>query len=154
MKKISILCLAILVSVVVFLADMTKKNELSHEDEIMIRKLHDTFEKTLMEADWDTLIEFYAEDAVRMRPNEPAVVGRESILSELKSFDTLSWEHRERPIKIIEGRDDLAFVWSIYKGEGNYEGNQFSNSGGFLQVFRKQKDGTWKVVLNIWSYDK
>ncbi len=153
MKKKIILCLAILLQVVIFLAGTIQKNMLSQEDEKTIRNLHNAYEKSLIEVDWNVLIEFYAEDAVRMRPNEPVVVGKESILAELKSFD-LSWEHGERPIKIIEGRGDLAFVWSIYKGKGEFKGSPFSNSGGFLQVFRKQQDGAWKIVCNIWSYDK
>ena len=57
-------------------------------------------------------------------------------------------------LKIIEGRDDLAFTWSIYKGKGKKNGKSFKNGAVMLTVFRKQQDGKWKIVCDIWSYDK
>lgn len=154
MKKSIVLFLIILLSVGIFLECSIQQNMLSQEDIKVIRNLHDVYEKFVVEADWNSVIEFYAEDSVRMRPGEPAVIGKEAILAKLKSFNGMSWEYRERPIKIIEGRGDLAFVWSIYKGKGEYGGHSFSNSGGFLQVFRQQHDGTWKIIIDVWSYDE
>jgi ketosteroid isomerase-like protein len=129
---------------------------LSQEDEKAIRHMHDEFEKSFLNPGWaTTMIEFYAKDSIQMPPNESIVSGREAIRARFDSFEgNLSWEYRERPIKIIEGRDDLAFTWSIYKGKGKHNGKSFNNGAVMLTVFRKQKDGTWKIVCDIWSYDK
>ena len=155
MKKKIILCLAILLQVVIFLtANGIQKNKLSQENEKAIRNLHDAFEKSLIALDWEVLIEFYAEDAVQMPPNEPVVVGKESIQARFGNLKGISWEHRERHIKIIDGRDDLVFVWSTFKQSGEFNGSPFNNSGEMLQVYRKQSEGSWKIVCDVWSYDK
>jgi len=156
MKKTVVLCFVVLFSAVIFLTASVQENTLSKEDETAIRKLHDIYEKNFFTTDWtSTMIEFYAEDAVQMPPNKPVIAGKDSIQAQFESFQgNLSWEHRERPIKVIEGRDDLAFTWSIFKGKGKRNGESFSNGAAILTIFRKQKDGSWKIVCDIWSYDK
>jgi uncharacterized protein (TIGR02246 family) len=154
---IPVLCFSFLLPFVIFLlADASKDQMFSPKDEKAIRDLHDKFEKRFMDSDWTTtMIEFYAEESVQMPPNESIVSGRDAIRARFDSFEgNLSWEYRERPIKIIEGRDDLAFTWSIYKGKGKHNGKSFSNGAVMLTVFRKQRDGTWKIVCDVWSYDK
>ena len=155
MKKTILLCLSLvlLYSSIIATSDI-QENSLSKKDEIVISNLHDEYEKSLVALDWDALIEFYAEDAVQMPPNEPVVVGKVSIKSRLYSIKGISWEHRDRPIKILGGRDDLAFVWSSFKQKGEWDGSPFSGGGEMLQVYRKQSDGSWKIVCDIWSYDK
>jgi ketosteroid isomerase-like protein len=155
MKRTIIVCFAILLPVLIFLAAGTSQdNTLSKEDEKAIRTLIDEFVKSLVASDWNSLVEFYAEEAVQMPPNEPVTVGKESIRARLNGLkEMISFDHQDRPIKAIEGRDDLAFVWSAFRGRGKYNGEPFTNSGDILQVFRKQKDGTWKIVCDVWSYD-
>jgi uncharacterized protein (TIGR02246 family) len=156
MKKAIILCLAILLPVLIFLTAGTNQEKmLSQEDEKAIRNLIDAYEKGFLASDWNAQGEFYAEDSVQMPPNESVVVGKEAIQSRIESYEEItSFDYRERPIMIIEGRDDLAFTWSHYKGKGKYKGESFSNGAVMLTVFRKQQDGTWKIVCDIWSYDK
>ena len=156
MKKIVILLLVILLPVLLFLtARPNQENGLSKEDERAIRSLIDDLIKSLVAADWNSFVEFYAEEAVQMPPHEPPTVGKESIRARINRLKgIISFDHQDRSIKVIEGRDDLAFVWSAFRGRGKYNGEPFNNSGDFLEVFRKQKDGTWKIVCDVWSYDE
>jgi ketosteroid isomerase-like protein len=156
MKKIIILCLAILLPVLLFLTASTNQEKgLSQEDKKAIRNLIDELVKSLVASDLNSFVDFYAEEAVQMPPNEPATVGKESIRARINRLKgIIAFEHQDRPIKVIEGRDDLAFVWSEFRGRGKYNGEPFTNSGDILQAFRKQKDGTWKIVCDVWSYDE
>ena len=129
-------------------------SSLLKQDEKTIRDLHSAFEKSIKVSDWASMIEFYAEDAIQMPPSEPAVVGKKAIQVRLEIYKGYSWEWRERPIKIIDGRDDLIFVWSHFNQKGTRpDGSSFVGTGDILQVFRKQGDGSWKIVFDTWSYD-
>jgi ketosteroid isomerase-like protein len=138
-----------------FSLGVIQESSLSKQDEDAVRALHSAFEKCVLESNWyELIIEFYAEGAIQMPPDEPAVVGKKAIRARLESLRGYSWEMRERPIKIINGRDDLIFVWSHYKQKGTRsDGSSFGGTGDLLQVFRKQKDGSWKIVYDTWSYD-
>jgi len=153
-KKVVFLCFLFLLPTTIFLtADIIQDNNLSQENEIVIRNLHDKFERNLISLNWEKLIEFYADDAVQMPPNEPVVMGKEAIQARFDDFQGISWKHRERTIILIDGRDDLVFVWSAFKQNGEFNGSPFQSAGGMLQVYRKQSEGSWKIVYDVWSYD-
>jgi ketosteroid isomerase-like protein len=157
MNKTAITCFVLMLLPLMFLGrGVDQEKMLSKEDENAIRNLQDAFENRFLDSDWtSTMIEFYADNAVQLPPNESALAGRESIQARFDSFKgNLSWENRERPIMIIEGRDDLAFTWSHFKGKGKRNGESFKNGAMILTIFRKQQDGTWKIICDCWSYDK
>jgi ketosteroid isomerase-like protein len=156
MKKTIIVCF--LVMGLVFPAVLMggfQDSTLTKQDEISIRNLHNDFEKCILEPNWYTLIvKFYSEDAVQKPQDEPPVVGIKAIQTRFERLKGYSWQLRERPIESIGGRNGLAFVWSHYQQKGTRpDGTSFGGSGDFLQVLRKQQDGSWKIIYDTWSYD-
>ena len=96
----------------------------------------------------------YTEDAIVLPPNMPAVQGWEAIKDYIaKQSQSL---HFEVNILEIDGRGDLAYVRGTYSftykapdGSG-----PATDIGKYIEIWRKQSDGSWKVIRDIFSSDQ
>ncbi len=105
--------------------------------------------------DADRVAGTYAEDALLMPPNAPPIKGRAAI----REF----WNGLLQPYTVvitlgtdqIEGRGDLAYVVGHYrlvttpKAKGTPA--QPAEDGKFLEVFKRQPDGSWRYVVDMYS---
>ena len=87
-------------------------------------------------------LQYLAEDAILFRPH--AVPGRQWIRDHPAPSGILSWKpsHAE-----ISGADDLGFTTGPFTFREK-EGEEPSSYGQFFSIWRKQPDGSWKVVLD------
>ena len=91
--------------------------------------------------------DYYAEDATILYPNSDAIKGRQGILEALSAYGT---DLNVVPAMIeIEGRGDLAYVIGNVKMESN-TGKEIDH-GKYLEIWKKQKDGRWQVVYDIYN---
>lgn len=101
----------------------------------------------------------YAEDAILLPPNEPALRGRAAIV---KSYGaginsgTLTYEKATTEDVMV--KDDLAvetgsFEFSM-KPKGPRDAKEVSGKGKYLTVWKRQADGTWKIVRDINNSDR
>jgi uncharacterized protein (TIGR02246 family) len=93
-----------------------------------------------------------ADDAVLMPANAPAIVGRAAVEAHLRGFPPFK-DLRVEPLE-IEGRGDLAYV------RGRYSivvvppgGPEQRDEGKYIEIWRKQADGTWKLTRDISTSD-
>jgi uncharacterized protein (TIGR02246 family) len=103
--------------------------------------------------DVDTIMSLYADDAIRIPPNEPATVGREAILSRVqKVFDDFTLQERD-VVEDIKVSGDLAVAHSVYTATAMPKagGEPIKLNGNAIWIFRKQPDDEWKVIYSIWS---
>jgi ketosteroid isomerase-like protein len=102
---------------------------------------------------WDVLASEYAEDAVRMPPNGPAVQGRAAIRHWLEGLPPISaFDFR---MVDLQGDGEIAYMratWSI--SAAPVGGAPVSDSGKILVVFRKQPGGNWLRVADAWNSDR
>ena len=105
-------------------------------------------------ADVDRLMQLYAETAVSMPYNRPALEGRAVIEADFREFFAAFTAHHKTTIISLEVLDD----WSIERGL--YElsaipkggGAPLTESGKHI-VVRRKVDGSWKVQQEIWNTD-
>ena len=111
---------------------------LSDADEAAIRAVIEENRQAGLAADWDTFLTPFTDDAFILWPNQPAVVGIDAIRA-------VTWyraiESEKTPIDII-GVGDLAYVRGSYTLLLDFEG-AVRDEGKFLDVLRKQPDGSW-----------
>ncbi|UCD39244.1 MAG: nuclear transport factor 2 family protein [Fidelibacterota bacterium] len=94
---------------------------------------------------------YLAQDAIMLSGGGDPITGRETVY-ELMSAGTgniLTWT----PMKSEVARSgDLGWTWGTYevKSPGAPEGPALS-SGNYVNVWRKQADGSWKVIVDIGS---
>jgi uncharacterized protein (TIGR02246 family) len=96
---------------------------------------------------------YYAPDVVIMPPNGEVIRGREAALAfneEFPPYEDLQFSHVE-----VDGDGDLAYVYGVYtmvmaaaEGEDPAE-----DRGKYLEIWKRQPDGSWKVALDIFNSD-
>ena len=98
----------------------------------------------------------YADDAVQLPPNGPIRVGKEAIHSALRTdFDQYIHEAAD-VAEDVRVAGDLAFARGTYttKMTPKVPGAAvIDDKGKWLTAYRRQSDGSWKIVVDIWNSD-
>jgi uncharacterized protein (TIGR02246 family) len=125
-------------------------------DERAIRALVDQEVAAANKGDVDVLLGLWTEDAVRMQPNGPAVVGKEALEAQYRSiFEYVTIEYAVILEEVV-----AAGEWGF--GRGTYTvtatpragGEPSEDHGKFIDIYRRLPDGTWKYARHIWNSDQ
>jgi len=125
-------------------------------DEATLRKLDDEWSKAAGAKDVDKTISYYSDDAVVMPPNIPTLTGKEAIRTLWKSMlDSPAFSGGWKATKVEVARSgDLAYVSGTYEfNEKDDSGKPITDKGKYLEVWKKQADGNWKCVADMFSSD-
>jgi ketosteroid isomerase-like protein len=89
-----------------------------------------------------------------MPPNAAGATTKESIRALWKDLLTdakISWKTKE--VEVAQS-GDLAFLSGTYEVTLNDPtGTPVNDRGKYIEVWKKQADGTWKCVADIWNSD-
>ncbi|NIR43772.1 MAG: DUF4440 domain-containing protein [Gemmatimonadetes bacterium] len=101
--------------------------------------------------DWPMFATLYAEDAVVMPPNAPAVQGRAAIRELAEGWPTVA--SFGATVEEIDGCRDLAFVRGNYSLSVRPEGAPapLDDTGKYVEIWRRQSDGSWLIAAEIWN---
>ena len=124
-------------------------------DEAAIRALRQAFLESQQAGDAERNAAFYAEDAIIMQPGESSEKGANAIRTGLAGFfDAYEWNSQE-PIEQLQVLGDWAFTrtaWSATRTDKK-TGVAAKVLGKAVHIYRRQPDGTWKIVIDIFNYD-
>ena len=124
-------------------------------DESAIRDSDAQWSKMAGAHDLDGTVSYYSDDASVLAPNAPIATGKEAIRAvwaPLCAPDaSVSWQANKVD---VASSGDLAYSTGAYQltlkgGQGKPE----TDRGKFLEVWKKQADGKWKVVADIFNSD-
>ena len=129
---------------------------LSEPDKDAIRKVVEEATRTVLPpvSDMDAYVKlYYADDARVLPPSHATVTGWEAIAALYRSSGSI--QGYKLTILALEGRNDLAYVHSAYQITVTPPGaaEPVGNRGKGVEVWKKQRDGSWKVVLDIFNSD-
>lgn len=99
---------------------------------------------------------YYAEDAAVMFPNMPQLNGVAAIREGIQgAFAAPGFSLTTTATKYVAAKSgDLVYTQGTYKTTANdAKGKQVNDTGKYVVVFRKQGDGAWKVVADIFNSD-
>jgi uncharacterized protein (TIGR02246 family) len=99
--------------------------------------------------------DFYTPDAIRMGPNESALVGKDAIRASLqKIFDQYTLEGRD-VAEDVRVSGDLAVARGTYEGKSGLKAGGYSiqEKGKWVTAFQRQPDGSWKSFWDIYNSD-
>ncbi len=121
-------------------------------DEAAIRAIGEAFDAAYNSRDATALAAIFTDDAVRMIPNEEADQGREAIRAAfVAEFESgIFGADSQGEVRDVHILGDLAAArgtWSITATPT--DGEPFQDRGYWTAVYRRQDDGSWKVVWNI-----
>lgn len=106
--------------------------------------------------DLEKSVAFCEEDGAMLGPNAPAAKGRDAISKMFTGFFALpdlkiSW-HVERAAVAQSG--ELGYTSGAYEMTfTGPNGKTIPDKGKYVTVWKKQKDQSWKVVLDIFNTD-
>lgn len=125
-------------------------------DETALRKLDDEWSKAAGSRDVEKTISYYSDDAVVMPPNIATLTGKEPIRTLWKSMlGSPDFSGGWKASKVEVARSgDLAYVSGTYEfNEKDDTGKPITDKGKYLEVWKKQTDGSWKCVADMFSSD-
>jgi len=124
-------------------------------DESAIRDLDVQWSKTAGANDVDGAVSYYSDDASVLPPNAPIATTKEAIRTAWASLlapgASVSWQ----PSKVEVGRSsDLAYSMGTYEySMKDSRGKIEADHGKYVEVWKKQADGKWKTVADIFNSD-
>jgi len=125
-------------------------------DEAAIRDTDDAWLEAIAAKEVGAIASFYDENASLFAPNAPIVTGREAIRSTLSQlFSSPGFVFTPRTTKVEVARSgDLAYAQGVYDLTiHNPKGVPTADRGKFVVVWKKQADGSWKAVADIFNSD-
>lgn len=94
--------------------------------------------------------QFLAEDAMAMSPGQHPVYGLEKIHAAMLKGDEdqqLTWEPQRAE---VSNSEDMGWTWGEYVFRFTDEaGEEQTHYGKYLNIWRRQEDGQWKVVVDM-----
>ena len=122
-------------------------------DRTAIHALDASFARLAVAGDYKALVElFYAEDALFLAPNAPAATGRAGIEAALRSMPPITKFKLQSDD--IDGTGDLAYSRGRYALTMAPPGAPpIDDQGKSLVVLRRQKDGSWKAIRDMFNSD-
>ena len=124
---------------------------LSDADKAAIDSTSRVFVRHALANDFAALArDYYTDDAMVLPPNAPAVTGHAAIEAMFKTFPPIT--AFELQTEEVEGTADLAYVRGRYTMTMTPPGAPaIADSGKYLEIWRKQSDGSWKSVRDMFS---
>ncbi len=102
--------------------------------------------------DWAKYAEtYYAPDATVLPPNAKTLQGRAAITEFMAAFPTMT--NFTTTVVTVEGAGDLAFVHGTYHMELDTPGGPAMDDGKYIEIWKRQSDGSWKVAYDIFNSD-
>ncbi|HYF38054.1 MAG TPA: DUF4440 domain-containing protein [Gemmatimonadales bacterium] len=127
---------------------------LSEADRAAIRAADSSFAAAANAGDVDALAAVYTRDASLLAPNLPPQKGQAAIRSFWGGFLKAYTVKFELASDTIEGRGDLAYNMGQYRFTAvpkAQSGTGVADEGKFLEVLKKQPDGSWKYLIDMYS---
>jgi uncharacterized protein (TIGR02246 family) len=125
-------------------------------DQRAIKDLEAQWSKAGAAKNLDDTVSYYADDASMLAPNAPIATGKQAIRAVWAQFMgdpgfTVSWES-----SMVEASRSGDFAYDI----GTYQltindpqGKPVADRGKYMVVWKKQADGKWKAVGDMFSSD-
>lgn len=169
MKKYLFILIA---SVISFTACNNQKQTADAEKTIdslkaIIAEDHSSEIAAIIKADsaWDKVSEaksaegwlnFYSDDAIMMPPGEKVCndkASRETSTKNMFAVPGMSLRFQSTKVEVSKS-GDLGYAAGVYQWHSkDAKGKDYHETGKYNEVWKKQTDGSWKCVTDIWNAD-
>jgi len=128
---------------------------------------HSSEAAAIMKADsaWDRASEaksaegwlsFYTEDAIMMSPGENVCkdkASREASIKNMFAIPGVSLRFQDTKVEVSR-MGDLGYAVGVYQWTSkDAKGKDYHETGKYCETWKKQSDGNWKCIVDIWNAD-
>ena len=128
----------------------------AENDAEVIRRSDIEWSNSAQSKDVDTWVAHYSPDAVVLSPNQPAASGNEAIRKTIGGLLGLpGLSVKWRPLKVEVARSgDIGYLHGTYElSFDNPNGGRIEDHGKYVEVWKKQPDGSWKCAIDMFNSD-
>jgi len=145
MKNVAILCLIFVLAC----QPQGQTTTLSEQDITAVMEATEQYGEAIVAGDYDKIRSLMDADVVLMPPEEPAAQGVDSAMQSMEGIPGM--EGSINPEQ-VEGSGNLAYVRGSYNITVIVnDTTRIPDNGKYIEVWKKQDDGSWKVVVDIWN---
>lgn len=125
-------------------------------DESTLKQLDAAWSEAAGAKDIDKTISFYSDDALVMPSNSPVLKGKGAAREMWQGMFSLpgfggGWKATKVE---VAASGDLGYVTGTYEiNETDASGKPKTDKGKYLEVWKKQADGSWKCVADMFNTD-
>ena len=152
--QVSLLLILILMSL--FAACQTAGSDTRAADEATLRNLDAEWSKAAAAKDLEKTASYYTDDALILPPNMPAIQGKQQARAMWQGmFSVPGFGGGWKATKVEVARSgDLGYVTGAYElSETDASGKPMVDKGKYLEIWKKQADGSWKCVADMFNTD-
>ena len=124
-------------------------------DEAAVRQTDENWSKAAQSKNVDDWVAFYSKDAVLLPPNDKKVDTQEGVrkyIGELLAAPGLAINWKPATVEVARS-GDLAYTQGSYTLTVDVHGKPVTDQGKTLEIWKKQGDGSWKCIVDMWSSD-
>lgn len=121
-----------------------------------LRAIHSALSAAVAARDPERTAGFYADNAVLTPVAEPIIEGGEAIREEWRHvFGIPGFTNTSRLVAVEPSRaGDLAYMRGVYQSPMlGPDGQQVIERGKWVSVWKRQADGEWRIVVEIFNTD-
>jgi ketosteroid isomerase-like protein len=117
----------------------------------MLKQLEGEFMKAAAEKGSQGYMSYYADDSVEVPNGGPLIQGKANIAKGMGFLDVKNNRLIWTPVGAdISVSGDLGYTYGNYEFHAkDKEGNPVVQYGKYTSIWKQQKDGSWKVVLDM-----
>jgi ketosteroid isomerase-like protein len=115
----------------------------------LLYDLEARFAKDVRERGGAGFADWFADDGVALGNGAAPLIGKVAI-AQSANWSPKDYQLTWTPTDALMGPSgDMGYTWGHYEGRSkDANGNPVLTSGRYITVWRKQSDGTWKVVMD------
>jgi ketosteroid isomerase-like protein len=125
-------------------------------DEAAVRQTDENWNKAAQSKKVDDWVAYYSDDAVILPPNDKKASGKEGnrkVIADLLALPGLALSWAPAKVEVAQS-GDLAYTQGSYElTTTDAKGKPSTDRGKTLEIWKKQADGSWKCVADMWSSD-
>jgi uncharacterized protein (TIGR02246 family) len=142
-------------AVALSLAAYAQKPAAPGDEEAAVRAADEQWSQVAGAKDLEKTVGFYADDGILQPPGSPALAGKDAIRTFwVAAFQDPAYELSWKTVDAGVARSgDLAYTRGSYDFTYTAGGKVVREHGKDLVVWKRQADGSWKVVVDMFSAD-
>ncbi len=114
---------------------------------------NELFTTTINRGDAAALAELFDEDAILLPPNDDVARGKAGARRVMDGLVAARLNNAAfETLRVIDG-GDFAIHVARFSHDLERDGARVREAGKFVEVWKRQVDGSWKTVVDIWNMD-